>query len=249
MREENPPRLLVPLPDTDFDPTESATPWCECARRGWSTTFATENGVVPRADERLLMGFWRGPLGPFRDGLRDYQIMAADAAFQHPIRYSDIDPAEYDALLLTGGHAPGMKQFLENKILQQKVAEFFHLGKSVGAICHGVLVLARSIDPRSGKSVIYDYRVTALTKFLEMNGYALTFWRFGRRFRTYPTYVADEVRAALRDPRNFTSGMIPLPHVVEDRNLVTARYWMFDNRAYSRRFADMVERRLASGEI
>jgi putative intracellular protease/amidase len=188
------------------------------------------------------MGFLRGPLGPGPAGLEDYRAMTAEAAFQRPICYAEIDTAAYDALLLTGGHAPGMKQFLESTVLQQKVVEFFQEGKGVGAICHGVLVLARSIDPRSSKSVIYNYRVTALTRFLEMNGYALTFWRFGRRFRTYPQYVADEVRAVLGDPRQFTSGLIPFPHVVEDRNLVTARYWMFDNREYSRRFADMVER-------
>jgi putative intracellular protease/amidase len=244
MAEKHRPHVLVPLPDHDFDPTESATPWRECHRRGWKSTFASENGAIPAADPRLLMGLLRGPLGPLPGGLADYEAMARCEEYQRPIRYDQIRVEDYDAILLTGGHAPGMKQFLESKILQEKVVDFFRQGKGVGAICHGVVLLARSIDPATGRSVIHDYRVTALTKFLEMNGYALTFWRFGRRFRTYDAYVADEVRAALSHPAHFTSGWIPMPHVVEDRNLVTARYWMFDNSLYSRCFADMVEKRM-----
>lgn len=40
-------------------------------------------------------------------------------------------------LLLPGGHAPGMKQYLGSRLLQRKVAEFWRLERPVGAICHG----------------------------------------------------------------------------------------------------------------
>jgi putative intracellular protease/amidase len=136
-----------------------------------------------------------------------------------------------------------MKQFLESSILQEKVVQFFKENKCVGAICHGVLVLARALDPETGKSVIHNYRLTSLTKGLEMIGYAATFWLLGRRFRTYDAYVADEVRDALRSRRQYSSGMIPFPHVVVDRNLVTSRYWLFDAMKYSLKFAEMVEAR------
>jgi putative intracellular protease/amidase len=238
------PHVLIPLPDLDFDPTESATPWRVCAERGWRTTFATETGAVPSADPRLLMGFIRGPLGAGSMGLADYKSMIQEEAYQRPIKYSEIAVEDYDSILLTGGHAPGMRQFLESRELGQKVVQFFKQEKGVGAICHGVLVLARAIDPDSGRSVIFDYRVTALTKLLERIGYASTFWLFGRRFRTYDMYVEDEVRSALRTPSQFTRGTLPLPHVEVDRNLVTSRYWLFDARQYSNDFADMVERRL-----
>lgn len=238
------PHVLIPLPDTDFDPTESATPWRVCMERGWRATFATENGAVAQADPRLLMGFVRGPLGAGPMGLRDYKRMTASPEYQQPIRYGAINADDYDALLLTGGHAPGMKQFLESKVLQEKVVQFFKQGKSIGAICHGLLVLARAIDPDTGKSVIHDYKVTSLTKGLEMIGYASTFWLLGRRFRTYDAYVEDETRAALRDPHQYSKGLIPFPHVVVDRNLVTSRYWLFDAVSYSVRFAEMTEARM-----
>ncbi len=237
------PHILIPLPDHDFDPTETATPWRVCAERGWKTIFATENGQIAEADPRLLMGFIRGPLGAGPVGLRDYRAMTQSAGYQKPIKYSDINVDDYDALLLAGGHAPGMKQFLESKTIQEKTVEFFKQGKCVGAICHGVLVLARSIDPETGKSVIHNYKTTSLTKLLEMIGYASTFWLLGRRFRTYDTYVEDEVRAAVKDESQYSTGLIPFPHVVVDRNLVTARYWLFDAVRYSIRFADAVQRK------
>ncbi len=238
------PHVLIPLPDHDFDPTESATPWRVCVERGWKATFATENGAVAAADHRLLMGFVRGPLGAGPMGIRDYKRMTAAPEYQKPIRYADIHVDDYDALLLTGGHAPGMKQFLESRVLQEKVVQFFKQDKGVGSICHGLLVLARAIDPDTGKSVLYDYKTTSLTRLLEMIGYASTFWLFGRRFRTYDMYVADEVKSVLRDKRQYSSGLIPFPHVVADRNLVTSRYWLFDAVSYSVKFAEVVEGRI-----
>src|SRR5438045_8840077 len=53
----------------------------------------------------------------------------------------------FDALLLPGGHrARGMREYLESEILQRHVASFFDKEKPVAAICHGVLLAARSIS-------------------------------------------------------------------------------------------------------
>ena len=54
-------------------------------------------------------------------------------------------------LLLPGGHAKGMRQYLESKIVQNTALEFMKQNKLIGAICHGVLVLARTIDPETGR--------------------------------------------------------------------------------------------------
>lgn len=241
MAETRVPRILIPLPDHDFDPTESATPWKVCTQRGWQVSFATENGEVAAADERLLMGPIRGPLGAGPKGLAAYQEMIQTDAFQKPLRYEEIDPAQFEAVSLTGGHAPGMKQYLESEVLQQKMVAFWKQGKVIGAICHGVLVLARAIDPQSGKSILYGSRATALTKDLEMSGYALTFWLLGRRYRTYECYVADEVRQVLRDPGDFKTGKAMLiPFTWRDGNLITSR-WPLDAMKYATEFADLVQ--------
>jgi putative intracellular protease/amidase len=241
MNQANQPKILIPLPDHDFDPTESATPWKVCKERGWEVVFATENGKVAAADNRLLKGPVRGPLGAGPKGLEAYQEMEGTEAFLRPIRYAEIDPADYEAVSLTGGHAPGMKQYLESEVLQQKMVHFWKQNKVIGAICHGVLVLARAIDPDSGKSILYGSKVTALTKNLERTGYALTFWLLGRRYRTYDCYVADEIMQVLKTPEDFKNGRAMLiPFTVTDGKLITSR-WPRDAWMYSQGFAELVE--------
>ncbi|MEP0804350.1 MAG: DJ-1/PfpI family protein [Chloroflexota bacterium] len=239
------PNILIPLPNHDFDPSESAFPWKAFTERGWQVTFATPDGKAAACDPRLLKGPLLGPLGAGPRGLANYKKMANSPEFKSPILYSEINVDDFDAVSLTGGHAPGMKQYLENATLQAKMVEFFRQGKVVGAICHGTLVLARAIDPATGKSVLWDYQVTALTKDLEFSGYALTFWLLGRRYRTYECYVADEVRGVLKDPKNFKTGPLMVwPFVVQDRNLLTSR-WPLDAPLYARRLVEMVEARRA----
>jgi putative intracellular protease/amidase len=235
------PHILIPLPDQDFDPTESATPWMVCQQRGWKVSFSTADGKVAAADHRLLLGPLRGPLGAGRKAQAAYRAMISDPAYQQPITYAAIDPEQFSGVVLTGGHAPGMKQFLESAVLREKILAFWQTGTVIGAICHGVLILARTIDPHTGNSILNGSQVTALTKNLERSGYGLTFWFLGRRYRTYDCYVADEVRSVLRTPSDFSNGLsMLLPYVVTDGRLVTAR-WPLDAAVFSAAFARQVE--------
>ncbi|MEU1164379.1 type 1 glutamine amidotransferase domain-containing protein [Streptomyces sp. NPDC005921] len=57
-------RVLMPLPDRDFDVTEVAVPWRLLTRAGHEVVFATEHaGTRPAADPRLLTGVLFGQLG------------------------------------------------------------------------------------------------------------------------------------------------------------------------------------------
>lgn len=57
-------RVLVPLPDRDFDTTEVAVPWQRLTDAGHEVVFATEGGgSAPRCDARLLTGVLFGKLG------------------------------------------------------------------------------------------------------------------------------------------------------------------------------------------
>jgi putative intracellular protease/amidase len=164
------PHVIIPLPDRDFDPTEVAIPWQHFVEAGVQVTFSTEAGHIAQADPRLLTGVMFGQLGARPDALAAYRALEQSAAFQHPIPYAHIDPQAYDLLLLPGGHAKGMRQYLESPVVQQKAPQFLTHNTVVGAICHGVLVLARIIDPTTGRSVLYGRRLTGLTKRLERAG-------------------------------------------------------------------------------
>src|SRR3546814_8210839 len=71
-------------------------------------------------------------------------LLSQSRAFKSPIAWDAIHAEEFDALLLPGGHAKGMKPYLESARLQSAVAAFFAAAKPVGAICHGTLLAARS---------------------------------------------------------------------------------------------------------
>jgi putative intracellular protease/amidase len=241
-------RVVMPLPDQDFDPTETAVPWRLLTREGHEVVFATEKGGAPAAADARLLDGSLGNLGAAAEPLAFYREMTEAPAFQRPIAWSAIAAGDFDGLVLPGGHAPGMRQYLGSAALQEKVCSFWRTGRPVGAICHGVLVLARARDPQTGKSVLAGARTTCLPKYMERGAYLMTFWKLGRYYRTYPAYVEDEVRAALADPKgHFDRGPLVVKKrgtesddigafVVEDGRYVSAR-WPGDAYLFARRFA------------
>lgn len=234
--------VLITLPDADFDPTEVAVPWKLFTQQEYHITFATENGNRAYCDPKLLTGVIFGQLGAEKAAIRFYHEMEKTATYLHPIEFHKINPEEFDLLILPGGHAKGMKQYLESKILQDKALLFLKLNKLVGSICHGSLVLARTIDPVTGKSIIYNRKLTGLTKFLERVAYYLTFWKLGKYYRTYPKYVQDEIKNCLVDKGNFKKGGNQFsPYVCEDGNLITAR-WPKDAYLFAEKLIERLEK-------
>lgn len=232
-------RVLVPLPDHDFDVTEVAVPWKLLREAGHEVVFATEKaGTVPACDPLLLTGVIFGQLGAAPEPQAFYREMIADPAFARTVAWDAIDVASFDAMVLPGGHAPGMRQYLGSEVLQRKVKAFAGSGKPWAAICHGVLVAARA-------GALTGRRTTCLPKYMERSAYFLTFWKLGTYYRTYPAYVEDEVKASLARPEDFERGPRTLSargtrdddgpaFVVEDGAYVSAR-WPGDAYLFARK--------------
>jgi putative intracellular protease/amidase len=244
-------RVLMPLPDRDFDVTEVAVPWRVLTDAGHEVVFAAErSGARLAADPRLLGGVLFGRLGAGPEPAEFYRQLTGYGGFRLPLGWSELKPEEYDGLILAGGHAPGMRQYLGSGELRATVARFWGLRRPVGAICHGVLVLARTGDPATGRSVIADRRTTCLPKYMERGAYYLTAWRLGRYYRTYPAYVQDEVTAALGDRSQFLRGPRTAARgtmtddgpafVVEDGNYLSAR-WPGDAYLFAKRFLALLD--------
>jgi len=226
--------ILIPIPDKDFDLTEVAVPWKRFIEKGYRVIFATEKGAVGRTDQRLIDGVIFGQLGAKPYAIAIYNEMVASTEFNNPITYDAINPDDYVLLHLPGGHAKGVKQYLESAVLQEKVAQFFYQKKLVGSICHGAIVLANTIDKKTDKSIVYNYKLTALTKTLEKLAYYITAWKLKDYYRTYPIYTQDAVQNQLSDKANFKTGFNQFkPFVCCDRNLITAR-WPKDIELYTK---------------
>jgi putative intracellular protease/amidase len=225
-------RILIPIPARDFDPSEVAVSWRVLRAAGHVITFATPDGAMARGDALMITGhgldFWG-----FIPGLRRvkllglvlranktarlaYAAMLLAPEFIAPIPWRDIAPEHFDALLLPGGHrARGMREYLESTVLQNVVAAFFDADKPVAAICHGVLLAARSQSHKTRKSVLYGRKTTALTWTLERSASSIAkltrFWD-PSYYRTYPDApgqkhghmsVQAEVTRALAQPDDF----------------------------------------------
>jgi putative intracellular protease/amidase len=244
-------RVLLPLPDRDFDVTEVAVPWRLLTEAGHQVVFATERGGTPACDPLLLTGVIFGQLGAADEPKRFYAEMERSPEFQRPVAWADVDPARIDALVLPGGHAPGMRQYLEGEALFAKVAAIVGAGKPTGAICHGVIVMARA-KGADGKSVVHAKRTTCLPKYMERTAYAITCWKLGRYYRTYDAYVEDEVRAALDDAGQFERGPRTMTargtrdddapaFVCEDGHYVSAR-WPGDAYLFTKKLLERLPR-------
>jgi putative intracellular protease/amidase len=159
-------KILIPLPKTGFDPTETGIPWCKLVEEGHQVTVATPDGQMAEVDERVRRGndlkFAKGILMADYRGRTAFEEFESSEEFENPISYADITPFEYDGLSLPGGHAPGMKAYLESPYLQKIVAWMMDVNRPVGAICHGVVLAARSRSSQTGKSVLFGRRTTAL---------------------------------------------------------------------------------------
>ena len=163
-----------------------------------------------------------------------------------------------------------MREYLESEVLQKLVAEFFAAGTPVAAICHGVLLAARSRG-NDGHSVLFGRKTTALTWALERSG-----WTVGRIVRFwdpdyYRTYadgagkpagtmsVQQEVTRALARPQDFldvpadapdyrrkTSGMArdtfddDRPAFVVRDGNYVSARWPGDAHSFARAFAELL---------
>jgi ThiJ/PfpI family-like len=100
-------RVLLPLPDRDFDVTEVAVPWAVLRDAGHEVVFATEKaGTVPAADPRLLTGVLFGQFGAAPEARKRYYELVQAPEFGATEGWTDLDPAGFDGLILPGGHAP-----------------------------------------------------------------------------------------------------------------------------------------------
>ena len=206
---------------------------------GIEVIFATPDGKQATTDAIMLtgkrLGIWKGVLAARKDAVDAFIEVEKITAFTNPISYDDIDKQEFDAIYLPGGHDKPVKEYLESEKLQTSISGFFSETKPVGAICHGVVLVARSKNSDTGLSVIHQYKTTSLLNKQELLGFNMTRLWMGDYYLTYPEItVEDEVTAALENKDNFIQGPTAIfrdsptkmnrGFFVKDRNYISARW-------------------------
>ncbi|WP_220813758.1 type 1 glutamine amidotransferase domain-containing protein [Pseudomonas paralcaligenes] len=226
------PCVLIPLSRRDYDPSEAALAWRQLRRAGYRVCFATPDGQPAEPDPQMVSGEGLDPWGRL-PGLRRLKLlglllrarrdareacaeMLGDPDYRQPLRHERLRVEDFAGLVLPGGHwARGMREYLESEALQRFVAAFFAADKPVAAVCHGVLLVARSRGA-DGRSVLHGRKTTGLTWKMEKTAWDLTRfygrWWDGDYYRTYAEAAGEpagymsvqgEVGRALASPDDF----------------------------------------------
>lgn len=129
----------------------------------------------------------------------------------------------YNLIFLPGGHEKGVRQVIDSPIIAHELGSFFpstlkslKSGKSVAAVCHGVLGLseAKILDGENkGKSVIHECDTTALPARFEQVAYWGTRLWLGDYYKTYGKGSEDVeavVRTRLDEPEKQWKGSLAL---------------------------------------
>lgn len=248
------PKIVIILPQTDFDPSEVALPWLAWTRAGHEVLFATETGAAGACDPITLTGeglprFARS-LRAREEAISAYAALAAHPSFLTPLRWDQVRAGDFAALHFPGGHAPGMRPYCESPEVQRLAREAFAANQSVSAVCHGVLPLARA-------GVLKGRRTTALTRLMETIAVLLTRKALPGHYQTYPDSVEYEVRCALGAKGRFETGPLQprFSHahapwdgfVVEDGNYLSAR-WPGDAWTLALRLDELLRKAATQGE-
>ena len=247
-------KILIILPQTDFDPTEVALPWRVWSEAGHEVCFATETGKPATCDPVTLSGeglpLLAGSLRCRLEGEAAYATMIAAPRYKKPLTWAKARASDFAALHFPGGHAPGMKRYCESPEVYRLAKEAFAARQPVSAICHGVLPLARA-------GVLRGRRTTALTHIQEEIAVRLTSPALPGHYRTYPISVEDEVRQRIGKSGRFERGPLfpryassKSPNagfVVQDGNYFSAR-WPGDAWTLALRLDAHLRRLAAEGE-
>jgi putative intracellular protease/amidase len=187
-------------------------PYYEFTQRRYAVTIASpEGGRVqvdamsdPRdasrwsADDLISMGALNTP-----------EVMALLEATP---ALRDLDPDDYDALVVCGGQGP-MFQFRDHEDLKRTIARFHEARKPTAALCHGTCALL-------------DVRLSDGTRLVEgrtMTGFANVEEDFGDAAvgrRIMPFRIEDEARAA---GANFVQAGLFKAFAVRDMQLITGQ--------------------------
>lgn len=179
----------------------------ELTGAGHTIGIATPGGATPTVDPGSLSADVVGDAGTVAQ-LRAYlDDIAADLSA--PVALDAVDAADYDAIVLPGGHGP-MADLAFDADLGALLTRADATGTPIAPFCHGPAGLLSAVDA-AGALVFAGRRLTVFTDEEE---------RTGGLGSNAPWLVAQTLRergAIVEDGAPWSS------HVVVDRNLITGQ--------------------------
>ncbi|KAM3451662.1 hypothetical protein NHJ6243_009554 [Beauveria neobassiana] len=217
-------KALIMMADYGHDPTETAVPYTAFRDAGFEVRFATEKGLSPLCDARMLEGITS--LATSRSVKLKYASMIASHEWKNPLSWSaaEFDLQAFSLVFFPGGQDHSIRQLLDSEIVHKLLQEYFPTTRKpsanfIGAICHGVKALADT-NTDCGRSVLHGCITAVLPSLFEQAAFRLL-----RPFMDEDyckVYGADSedlehaVQKKLEQKTHLKTSWSPLPFVVED---------------------------------
>lgn len=174
---------------------------------GHAVELASPGGKRPTFDEVSLSPEMAGGQDK-ADEFRAY-IDSIDAELSAPMALNEAEAAEYDAVVLPGGHGP-MADLFQDADLGRILREVDTAGRVIAPFCHGPAGLLSARD-QDGRFVFAGRRLTVFTNAEELSGGT------GENTPWFVETVLREQGAQLELGGDWAS------HVVRDGNLISGQ--------------------------
>ncbi|MEO3943172.1 type 1 glutamine amidotransferase domain-containing protein [Paenarthrobacter nicotinovorans] len=185
---------------TGYNVAEAAHPWKVFKDSGHFVDFASIKGGQPPRDEV-------DEEDPIQVAFT--QDETTRAGLYNTARVDVVDPAQYDAIYLVGGHGT-MWDFPDSEGLQNLVAGIYNAGGLVGAVCHGPAGLV-NVELDNGFRLVEGRDVAAFTNDEEVAA---------GKDKVIPFFLADRLEE--QGARHVSAGVFE-EKVAVDGRLVTGQ--------------------------
>lgn len=129
---------------------------------------------------------------------------------ENTLKVSDVNPADYDAIFMTGGHGV-MFDFSQSPELEELTAKFFEANKIVSSVCHGACGLLE-VKLSSGDYLVNGKNLTGFSWDEEV---------LAGRDDAVPFNLEDELK---KRGAHYSKAPVPFgTYVVEDGLLITGQ--------------------------
>jgi putative intracellular protease/amidase len=195
-----------------FCASELFHPLYEFSEVGYDVTVASPEGGTVEVDGMS------DPRDPSRYSAADVlslgYLSAEDTAalLRDTPRLADLDPDDYDAIVVCGGQSP-MFSFRDNDDLKAVIARFYEAEKPTAALCHGVSALV-DVTLSDGSYLVEGRTVTGFANVEEQAADAAV------GTKIMPWHVEDALRER---GANFVEGGLWKGFAVRDGRLITGQ--------------------------
>ncbi|GJG89381.1 thiazole biosynthesis protein ThiJ [Gemmatimonadetes bacterium T265] len=185
--------------------------WDVAEAAGYAMDIASPaGGNVPIDPESLVISEMATAFGLEGAVSKHYRDRAYMDRLEHTLRVADVEPADYAAIYLAGGHG-ALFDFADSPDLAKLVADFYEADRIVSAVCHGPSGLL-NVRLSSG-----DYLVAGK----QLTGFSWSEEKGVKRDAAVPFSLEERLQRAGAD---YRKAVIPfVSYVVEDGRLITGQ--------------------------